>query len=350
MFIYFKEIDVKERIFTVYMHVTPNMKIYVGVTSQKVKKRWNYGRGYKHNFYFSRAIKKYTWENITHIIMAEKLTKHEAYQLEIDTIKYWDTTDPAKGYNISKGGEKTTYKMQFSDEVKLKMSVSRKGRKHTKEARLKIGIGNSKQIIQYDLKGNFIKKWESIELASNTLSINRSNIGACCNGLYITAAGYMWRFKKGKVPLKINPVDKHKSVAARQEISVRQMKAILQYNSDGEFIQEWPSAVTASTRLNINKASINQCCHGRNSAGGFIWKFKDKDKAKLLSIPVAADLRHINKSAQKTVLQYNLQDDFLMEWESITVASKATMTCSSSISNCCHGKRKSAGGHKWKFK
>lgn len=57
---------------------------------------------------------------------------------------------------------------------------------------------NSKKIIQYDRKGNFIKEWECIMEVQRQLGINNSNICQCCKniGKYKTAGGYIWRYKK----------------------------------------------------------------------------------------------------------------------------------------------------------
>lgn len=43
--------------FTVYKHTSPSNKVYIGITSQSVIKRWGSGHGYRHNEYFFRAIK-----------------------------------------------------------------------------------------------------------------------------------------------------------------------------------------------------------------------------------------------------------------------------------------------------
>lgn len=55
---------------------------------------------------------------------------------------------------------------------------------------------HSKEVIQYDLKGNLIREWECIATAQRTLKIN--NISACCRGIRNKAGGYVWKFKKGK--------------------------------------------------------------------------------------------------------------------------------------------------------
>lgn len=57
----------------------------------------------------------------------------------------------------------------------------------------------TKQIVQYDRSGNFIREWESIQQASNELNINRSDIGSVCNGRYKTAGGFIWKLKESCV-------------------------------------------------------------------------------------------------------------------------------------------------------
>lgn len=64
--------------YTVYVHITPNNKRYVGITSTKVEKRWVNGNGYKSQKYFYRAIEKYGWDNIQHEIITENLSEHMA--------------------------------------------------------------------------------------------------------------------------------------------------------------------------------------------------------------------------------------------------------------------------------
>lgn len=55
-------------------------------------------------------------------------------------------------------------------------------------------------------------------------------------------------------------------------------KAVLQFDMDGNFIKEWESCVEAGKALKLCGGSIQRCARGdRNSAFGFIWKYKDKD-------------------------------------------------------------------------
>lgn len=91
--------------YTVYMHISPSNKRYIGITSRTPKQRWNNGNGYRNNIHFWRAICKYGWDNFQHIIIAKELDEVTAKWLEVELIKIWDSTNQNKGYNITLGGE-----------------------------------------------------------------------------------------------------------------------------------------------------------------------------------------------------------------------------------------------------
>ena len=71
----------------VYVHINKqNGKRYVGITSQKVEYRWNYGEGYKNSPHFYAAIHKYGWDGFEHLIVKSHLSKEEASNLEKNLI------------------------------------------------------------------------------------------------------------------------------------------------------------------------------------------------------------------------------------------------------------------------
>jgi group I intron endonuclease len=54
-----------------------------------------------------------------------------------------------------------------------------------------------------------------------------------------------------------------------------------QYSKDHTFIKEWSSIKEAGEVLGIERGSISGCCRGKyKSAGGFIWKHKDRGNEK----------------------------------------------------------------------
>ena len=52
----------------------------------------------------TRAINKYGWDNIQHIILYKNLTQKQAEEKEIDLIKKYKTNIRKYGYNIEPGG------------------------------------------------------------------------------------------------------------------------------------------------------------------------------------------------------------------------------------------------------
>lgn len=53
--------------------------------------------------------------------------------------------------------------------------------------------GKSKPVNQYDLSGNFIKRWDSINLAEIYLG-NKTHISECCLGKRKKSKGYVWKY------------------------------------------------------------------------------------------------------------------------------------------------------------
>ena len=55
-------------------------------------------------------------------------------------------------------------------------------------------------------------------------------------------------------------------------------KPVLQFDLNGNFIKEWPSAKKVEEELGIHQQNISSCCLGRyglKTTGGFIWKYKN---------------------------------------------------------------------------
>ena len=88
------------RNYTVYVHISPSNKYYVGITKQKVARRWRYGSGYKQNKHFYSAIQKYGWNAFQHEIIANNLTKDEACKFEIALISVLKSNQKEFGYFV----------------------------------------------------------------------------------------------------------------------------------------------------------------------------------------------------------------------------------------------------------
>ena len=61
----------------------------------------------------------------------------------------------------------------------------------------RVKMKTSKPVLQYDLKGNFIREYKSVREATKLNNIKSiSNISLCCKGKYKQVKGYVWKFKK----------------------------------------------------------------------------------------------------------------------------------------------------------
>ena len=124
--------------YILYKHTTPSNKLYIGITSNSVERRWSNGREYKNNPHFYNAILKYGWENIKHEILLTGLTKEKAEWWEKRLIKKYNSTDPKYGYNISLGGNAQG---KHSKKTKERISMAAKGRSLSTQWRRNISKG-----------------------------------------------------------------------------------------------------------------------------------------------------------------------------------------------------------------
>lgn len=95
-----------DKLFCVYCHtLKKDGRKYIGITSQKPRKRWSYGAGYEARTYIGKAIRKYGWDEFEHDILFEGLAEKEAKAKERELIALYDTRNPKKGFNLTDGGD-----------------------------------------------------------------------------------------------------------------------------------------------------------------------------------------------------------------------------------------------------
>ena len=93
-----------KQIFCLYCHTNNiNNKKYIGITCQKPQNRWGKnGKNYSKQEKFYNAIIKYGWDNFSHEILLNNLTREEAINYEQEYIKFFNTIK--NGYNTDLGG------------------------------------------------------------------------------------------------------------------------------------------------------------------------------------------------------------------------------------------------------
>ena len=113
----------KEHGYSVYEHIFPDGKKYIGLAKGDPKKRWgNDGRGYSGVQSLREAIQKFGWDNIEHNVILTGLQRAQAQKLEKYLIKSFDTIE--QGYNTRPGGE--AGKTLYSDHVQKMIRESKR--------------------------------------------------------------------------------------------------------------------------------------------------------------------------------------------------------------------------------
>lgn len=221
-----------ERKYTVYKHIAPSGKVYIGITCRNAKTRWGRnGIGYKDQPYFWRAIQKYGWDNIQHEIIAEGLTEELAVIAERKLIKRYDSRNPEKGYNALPGGSCGWKGMTHTDEAKEKIRQSKLGEKnpmygvkHTEEYKKFMSAVNSHPKSEETIEKMRIAQSNRSEKTRKKLSDSQEKVAVICVETGVVYSGI--------------------SIAAREN--------------------------------NICVYNLSACIHGRRkTCGGFHWKLAD---------------------------------------------------------------------------
>ena len=94
-------------------------------------------------------------------------------------------------------GEKSgMYGKHHSNETKQKLSDAKKGEKSPYYGKNGKDHPMSKPILQYTLKGVFLKEWESATQVKKVLGFCNTSIGKCAQEKISTSYGYIWKFKE----------------------------------------------------------------------------------------------------------------------------------------------------------
>lgn len=240
--------------YKVYMHKFPNGKVYIGITMQKLKHRWNNGKGYQSNEYMMNAINKYGWDNVKHYVLYDNLSRIEAEQKEIELIAKYKSNNKRYGYNILEGGNaskgltnevlkkmsKTTKKLWENTEYREHMVKIHSGKKASDETKKKMSESNAKIWLGKHLPEEMKRK----------ISKNRKGKDAWNKGTKGVMKPNQTSFKKGEIH------------------SITKKVRCIETNIIYETIN------SASRQLNINATCIINVCKGKQlTAGGYHWEY-----------------------------------------------------------------------------
>ena len=259
----------------IYMYINKvNSKRYVGQAKDFIQRHKEHIR--KHEQVIDKAIDKYGIDNFDVIILAhdipslEKMNEYEKFFIK----RYNTLVTNGEGYNIAEGGSNGNTMMGKTEEEikewKRKIGEGNKGKTgligkdnpmHGKKGELHPSYGKkrseeSKQKMSDSHKGTTVTD-ETKQKMSEAHSGEKNHFYGKQHSE--ESKQKMRNSKKGMYDGAKNP----------------NSSKVLQFTLNGEFIKEWETIKQASEETSTNKTSISMCCSGkRNTAGGFVWKYK----------------------------------------------------------------------------
>lgn len=201
-------------LFCVYKHTSPSEKIYIGITSKKPENRWNHGKAYWQNKYFTSAIHKYGWDNFKHEILFQGLSKEEACKKEIELISKYQSNKYQYGYNLSSGGENPTQgsiqkpetierrrraligKKRSIDTCKA-ISDAKKGKSNGLDGRTGNKCAKAGIVLQIDeVTNKVISLYYGYYEMSRMTGYAQTPVKEVVSGKRKRAYGFLWQYKK----------------------------------------------------------------------------------------------------------------------------------------------------------
>lgn len=182
---------------------------------------------------------------------------------------------------------------------------------------------NKKEIEQLDENNNIIATFPSAFDAAKALGIPRTSINRACLSHRRHTDGWAFRFKGDDAPI----------------YDYNRYCKIRQYDMAGNLVKEWDSVHAIHNELGYAICSIRACCYGTSkSSHGFIWKSIDGSR------------KFSNKTKYK-IEQYDLQGNFISEYDSLSEAAIITGISGDCISRAARGRNGHIGANYiWKRK
>lgn len=311
--------------YKVYKLTSPSNKVYIGITKQRIKKRWLNGKGYKKCPAIFNAINKYGWESFKKEILYEGLNEEEAKVLEKQLIKQYNSFNKKYGYNLTEGGDGTCGR-KFTEEQKEKLRLKHLGKTISAEQREKLRKANLGKHHSEETKRKM----------SNSRKGNHYNLG---------------RKLSEETKKKIGDRERGKNnPKSRQVICLETLKV---YDTITQAKEE-----TGATK-------IGDCCRHdpkHKTSGNFHWEYynnnlSNDDYKDILEQRIKDEVdnshRKMSEENKKILIEISSVKVVCIEtgevFDSIKKAAEKYKISSSCICCCCKGKSKTAKRLHWKY-
>lgn len=282
--------DKNEKKYTVYMHVFPDGKRYVGATRQALRKRWRNGRGYKNQKRLFDAIASAGWDNIDHVVVEENLLETEAQALERKLIAEYKTQDERFGYNTKNGGQVFgEHSEEFLTALRERMTDNKYcvGRKLSQKHIDALVASNKGQHRPSKHKGECflsndaisrireasIARWKDPEYRQR-MKENHPSMKGENNPMFGKRHS-----EETKEKIRQKALGRKVSDERRLQMSERaHKKRVNCLSKDMEIIKTYNSIKEAAEDVGARSTNISFCCKNKNrTIKGFYWRYADEN-------------------------------------------------------------------------
>lgn len=371
----------------IYGLVFPNGKRYVGKTKDLSSRMGLYTRFGGSNC-VQAAIDEFGWDAID----IEVLSKVEVDDqvdlelclsiLEIKYIRELRTSESEFGYNISLGGEVLGIPINYLV---------------TDSSAIKSMSNQSKPVLVYDLRGDFVSEYDSLSKCAYHYGINENTLRDAIGSSKPCKDKWYFRWKRydyAPEKIEVNFVEERervryknvvKEIIVEKEREVHTYTPALRYDMNGEFCGEYKSKRDACMSF------MNRTCDWGVYTRGYILFKKVSEEYPLqiepyhvlnkkqlkeyyvpaselpdkevfsplytamadngnVAKPLCVDGKYTNIKHTFTVLQCKLNGEVVAEFPSLRDAARETGVAYSQIYACIKGTTKKAAGYIWKRK
>lgn len=236
---------------------------------------------------FHKAVRKYGYDNFKRTTIAifpdTKEGRQQAYDLEARIVN--STLLKSKTcYNIALGGAGSILEE------------------------------NKKRVYMYDLKGNYLRSFESvreaaISLGQDDIYITLKAIRNNCLHISNSSFGYYWSYTK--------------SFGYKDNSKLRK---VAQYSISGKFLRYFDSLSEAERELHV--CTIDQAIRKKYTSGGYQWRYYNGDTS---NIPALVSQK--NKNLVIPIKMYDKNMNFIKEYNCINDCVKENPSLSASQIN-----------------
>jgi len=214
-------------------------------------------------------------------------------------------------------------------------------------------------ILQYSLKGDFIKEWPSACDVAEYYNVDSGSITACCTGRSRKSVGFVWKYKyPEKVQKKRRRVQRARKKPCERKpdtgkkISSGRKIPVVQYDMNCEKVREYSCAEEAAIAVGCKKRAINRACHKKLCSvkkhfWRYIWDTIEKEKMMIWQQKKNAEYKkpRNNKNQISAIMQFTIDGQYIKTWNFYKEAVKATKIHNiyRALGNFHH----SAGGFIW---